>query len=704
MSVDLESFRNTFLEEAQAHVDIMEAELLELLFEPASPDRLDALFRGAHSIKGGAGMFGFTATAGLCHVLETVLDAVRSGELVVGRPLVDALLAGVDSVKQLLAEPSVDGTEHLEDEGRVSLTIAMLQAFLADESPGPMPASATRPPVADVRGEEPRPDDSPGAMPGRYLVTIRPESQRLSHGQDPLRILFELDRLGEMTAVADESALPDLEGFEADRLYLSWAIALDTPAGLDAVRRASGWVPDSHAIVVDQVGSDSAAPEAVMAQPAPASSAQPAAGEGESPSPSSATDAASGSTAGTFRESASIRVGIDKIDALMNLVGELVITQSMLGQMGDELETCGQERLLNGIAQLERHTRELQENVMKIRMVPISNVFNRLPRLVHDLSARLGKMLDLEVSGEETEVDKTVLERIGDPLVHLVRNAIDHGIECPEDRLNAGKPRRGRLALRAFHANGNIVVEVADDGAGLNAERILGRARQKGLVGDDSKLSDQQLKELIFHPGFSTAEDVTDVSGRGVGMDVVKNNVESLGGMVDLASRPGVGSTFTIRLPLTLAIIDGQLIRVGQRVFVVPLVSILESLQVDPANIKSVGQRTSVYHLRGDYVPVVALTELFGVSPRDDRGLEPLLMVLEAGGEKIGLLVDDLLTQQQVVIKSMESNFRRIEGVAGATILGDGTVSMILDIPGLLSLARARRRRAADPSLDHQAA
>jgi two-component system, chemotaxis family, sensor kinase CheA len=410
--------------------------------------------------------------------------------------------------------------------------------------------------------------------------------------------------------------------------------------------------------------------------------------------PEAATPAARSERKTSGAEAASIRVGIDKIDTLINLVGELVITQSMLSEMGEHIETCDLEKLRDGFAQLERHTRELQENVMKIRMVPISNVFNRLPRTVHDLTARLGKKLDLVMRGEQTELDKTVMERIGDPLVHLVRNAVDHGVETPEVRRSAGKPERGTLELCAYHANGDVVIEIRDDGAGLDTDRILAKARAKGLVGDGDEPAEQDIHELIFHPGFSTAEQVSDVSGRGVGMDVVRQNIRELGGAVEISSVAGQGSTFTIRLPLTLAIVDGQLLRVADQVYIIPLVSILESIQLEGANLRSIADRGRLYHIRGEYVPVFALTELFGVAcSEDQRSRERLLVLVESGQGKIGLLVDDLLAQQQVVIKSLESNYRPVPGISGATILGDGRVALILDIPGLLRLVRQRGER-----------
>lgn len=388
-------------------------------------------------------------------------------------------------------------------------------------------------------------------------------------------------------------------------------------------------------------------------------------------------------------ESSSIRVSIDKVDELINMVGELVITQSMLSQLGEEedFDETHIEKLKNGLMQLERNTREMQENVMRIRMLPISFVFQRFPRLVHDLSGKLDKKIELVLSGESTELDKTVMEKIGDPLVHLVRNSLDHGIEIPADRIAAGKPETGEIHLNAFHEGGNIVIEITDDGAGLNLEKILAKAKSSGIVGDNEKLLDEEIADLIFRPGFSTAEVVSDVSGRGVGMDVVRRNIRALGGTVEVKTNTGTGSTFTIRLPLTLAILDGQSIVVGDEVYIVPLVAIIESIQVDTALVNDITGQNQVYKLRDEYIPIVKLCDVFNVKPLHEKMEDGLIVVVEAEGKKVGLQVDDLLGQQQVVIKSLETNFKSIEGISGATILGDGTVALILDVSGLIAIS-----------------
>jgi two-component system chemotaxis sensor kinase CheA len=365
-----------------------------------------------------------------------------------------------------------------------------------------------------------------------------------------------------------------------------------------------------------------------------------------------------------------------------------VITQSMLGLLGEEFEMNKLERLREGLAQLERHTRELQESVMQIRMLPISFSFSRFPRLVHDLSLKLNKKIELRMTGESTEVDKTVIEKIGDPLVHLVRNSLDHGIEMPEERLAAGKSETGEVQLNAFHKGGSIVIEIRDDGRGLNKDKLLSKAIERGLVPLDNNLSDKQIYELIFAPGFSTADQVSDVSGRGVGMDVVRRNINELGGSIEIESYPGKGSAIIIRLPLTLAILDGQTISVGEETYIVPLVSIVESIQISEEVINRVAGRGETFKLRDEYLPIVRLHDVFGIRhPKAQRLQEGLLVVVEGDGRRCGLFVDDLLGQQQVVIKSLEANYRKVDGISGATILGDGSVALILDIPGLMRLA-----------------
>ncbi|MGH8268679.1 MAG: chemotaxis protein CheA, partial [Steroidobacteraceae bacterium] len=446
------------------------------------------------------------------------------------------------------------------------------------------------------------------------------------------------------------------------------------------------WAEGDCDLRIERLQGDTQAPaaDAAPAPPSPSPAATPA------PAPRADGPAKPEGAVSTLGDSGSIRVSVEKIDELMNTVGELVITQAMLSQLGSYFDGPEAEKLRAGLGQLERNVRELQESVMRVRMLPISFVFSRFPRMVRDLAQRLGKQIELKLTGEQTELDKTVLEKIGDPLVHLVRNCIDHGIESPGARTAAGKPAEGTVHLDACHRGGNIAVEVSDNGGGLDKDRILAKARARGLVGPNDSLSDAEIHELIFVPGFSTAEKTTDLSGRGVGMDVVRRNVKELGGKIEVRSEAGRGSRFTITLPLTLAIVDGQSVAVGTETYIVPLVSIVESMQLKATGVTRLSGHSEVLSFRGDYLPIIRLHELFGVEPRSRALHEGLVVVAEGDGRRVGLFVDDLLGQQQVVIKSLQANYGHIEGVSGATILGDGSVALILDVPGLIRAASMR--------------
>ncbi len=678
MSIDLSQFLETFYEESFEGLETMEQELLNLESGNTDPETINTIFRAAHSIKGGSGTFGLDSVADYTHVLETLLDEMRDGRRAVTPDVIAPLLGAVDVLRD------------------------MLTALRAGEEPDPAPVAASRQALEAVLGQagddvadaNVSNDQEGGA--GGWRIVFRPHVHMLQTGNDPVRMFRELAELGELEVQADVEQLPSLACLVPEDSYLGWTLILRGDVGRDAIDEVFDWVEGDCDLVIEPLNEDGDVPASkatVTATPAADTAAAPA-------SPAADSKPASQATVRTARpaETSSIRVAIDKIDDLINMMGELVITQSMLSQLG-EAETFGPEhieRLRDGLAQLERNTRELQENVMRIRMLPISFAFQRFPRLVHDLGARLGKQIELQLSGEQTELDKTVMEKIGDPLVHLVRNSLDHGIETPEARLAAGKPETGVIHLNAFHEGGNIVIEIRDDGAGLNRERILAKAVENGLVDPDDHLTDEQVYELIFAPGFSTAETVSDVSGRGVGMDVVRKNIRALGGTVDVQSEPGQGSTFTIRLPLTLAILDGQSVRVGQEIYIVPLIAIIESLQVEPEFVKSVTGSAQVYCLRDEYIPIVRLADVFGVQADARRLEDGLLVVVESEGNKIALFVDDLLGQQQVVIKSLETNFRKVDGISGATILGDGTVALILDITGLIGLARQQQTGNAD--------
>lgn len=670
----MEQFHQTFFEESFEGLDIMESALLHVDVGAADPEAINSIFRAAHSIKGGAATFGFAALAEFTHLLETLLDEMRDGRRAVTQLAVDLLLRSVDGLRAL-AQAARSGQPVTE------LDIPRLQQELQAILVGAAPPSATQ--VKAV----------PCPAKSGWRIRFRPDESILRSGNDPLRIFRELAELGQLRVDANLGQLPDWNLLEPELCYLGWTMELRGAVQRSAVDEAFAWVADESELDIQPL-------EEVP--PATVSNEEPGLlGELLVERRRSTDRRQNPDRRGASSDATSIRVNIDKIDALINIVGELVITQSMLGQIGDVLgvESSGPsvDKLRDGLAELERNTRELQESVMGIRMLPISFAFNRIPRMVHDLSTRLEKQVELRMTGESTELDKTVMEKIGDPLVHLVRNALDHGIEMPEQRLASGKPAEGLLMLNAFHQGGAIVIEIIDDGAGLNREKILRKALERDLVGkvEAENITDERIHDLIFMPGFSTAEVVSDVSGRGVGMDVVRRNIQDLGGSVEVSSRTGEGSRFTIRLPLTLAILDGQLVRVGAQVYIIPLVSIVESLQAKPDYINRVAGSSEVYRLRDEYLPVIRLNKVFNIASEYDDLTEGLLVVVETDGGKAGIFVDELLAQQQVVIKSLESNYRRVEGISGATILGDGSVALIMDIPGLYRMTQVGEHGAS---------
>ncbi|HVT34312.1 MAG TPA: chemotaxis protein CheW [Nevskiaceae bacterium] len=653
MSLDLSRFHQTFFEESREGLDTMESALLKLDIGRADSEVINTIFRAAHSIKGGAATFGFSSVAEYTHGVETLLDQMRSGKRAVTQPDVDLLLRAVDVLRGLLAAAS-DGSPL--DTQAIAASQAELKATLSGGA-----ASAAAPAAAAATS----------AAGGRWHIRFAPHADLFASGNDPLLILRELSALGRMQAEIDERHLTKLREAQADECLLAWNITLEggTRAEIDNV---FAWVEGECELAV----------EAAPAQAAATAAAPPVAAAAAAPAKAVLSVIEGGKAEHKASES-SIRVGTEKIDALINLVGELVITQAMLTQQASALDPVAHEKLLNGLSQLDRNTRMLQEAVMSTRMLPMDFVFSRFPRMARDLAAKLGKQVRLLTVGEATELDKGVIERIADPLTHLVRNSLDHGLEKADDRAAAGKDPCGTIKLSAAHQGGHIVIEISDDGRGLDRERILRKAREKNLPCSES-MSDADVHQLIFAPGFSTAEVVTDVSGRGVGMDVVKKNIQALSGQVELSSRPGHGTTVTIRLPLTLAILDGMSVRVGEEIFIVPLNCVVESLQPAAGQVKSVAQSGQVVRVRNEYLPLVALHQVFNLPTQVRDARDGILVLLESEGKKIAALVDELVGQQQVVIKSLEANYRRVHGISGATILGDGRVALILDVADLV--------------------
>ncbi|MDF3021381.1 MAG: chemotaxis protein CheA [Steroidobacteraceae bacterium] len=685
MTLDLAQFHDTFFEESFEALDSMEAALLKLSAGEVDFELINTIFRVAHSIKGGAATFGFTDVAGFTHVAETLLDQIRAGKRQVTPDLVDLFLRSGDLMRGMLVATK---DKQPLDKARVAALHGEIEAVLASEpgsSAAPAPAAAAAPVAA-------KPAASAVTQQPGWKISFVPGPQLLRHGNDPLRILRELSTLGACVVRVDAMKIPPLSDLDAEECKMSWNIDLSGDVTEAAVRAVFEWVEGECDLRIQPIGVATPVAAAAPAAGTAATPVQVPAAIAAAPAASRAVEAAAEARGG---EGGSIRVSIEKIDELLNSVGELVITQSVLSQLAAPLEGRDADELRNALVQLERHMRSLQESVMRVRMLPISFVFNRFPRLVRDLGQRLGKKIELRMNGDTTELDKTVLEKIGDPLVHLVRNSIDHGIEMPDARVANGKSASGTIELNAYHKGGSVVVEVSDDGGGLKKDKILAKARERGLVAADEELSEDRIFNLIFAPGFSTADVVSDVSGRGVGMDVVKRNINELGGHVQIYSTPGKGSMVRIRLPLTLAILDGQLARVGNEVYVVPIVSIVETMQVRKEMVSSIANQGEVFRLRDEYLPVVRLYDLFGIKPDHTDLLNGLLMIVEADGKRVGLFVDELMSQQQVVIKSLETNFRPVTGLAGATMLGDGRVALILDVPGVITRFQQASRDAA---------
>ncbi|MDX1453165.1 MAG: chemotaxis protein CheA [Oleiphilaceae bacterium] len=684
MTIDLSQFHQVFFDECHEGLDAMESALLN--FEVANPDSesINGIFRAAHSIKGGSGTFGFHQIADFTHVLESMLDKARAGEFSLTKVHVELLLRAVDCVRRMVAQ--LEAGEVCETAQAEALKQELELVLIA---PGDQQETSQQPaPPSNTAGTTTAPADQ---SEQGWQIYFRPDENVLRTGNEPLRMFRELAEMGQLSVSAFTDDLPDFDDLEPQACYLTWELTLWGDVDEADIQEVFEWVADEAEITItplllshDVIASNSAEtrgepePRSTSRQttPEPTASTQPVKAPEEPPKAAKKE---------LKQDLSSIRVSTEKVDGLINMVGELVITQSMLGELGAKFEMKDLPRLLAGLEQLSAHTRALQENVMRIRMLPISFAFSRFPRLVHDISNSLGKQVELELVGEQTELDKTVLERIVDPLVHLVRNSLDHGLETPEERRAAGKDETGKITLKAYHQGGNIVIEIIDDGAGLNRDRILSIAQEKGLVKNGEPLSDEQIDALIFKPGFSTASEVTDISGRGVGMDVVRRNIQELNGTVEVQSQPGIGSRFSIRLPLTLAILDGQLVRIAQQCFVIPLVSIVESLELKEQTLHHLSDEMRLLRLRDEFLPIIELADLFNITgSRPNAGL---LVVVESAGRRVALKVDDLLGQQQVVIKSLEENYRAVEGVSGATILGDGTVSLILDVTGVVRLA-----------------
>ncbi|MDN3682023.1 chemotaxis protein CheA [Vibrio tapetis subsp. quintayensis] len=712
MALDMDQLRKMFYEECRENLEVLETILLGLDPDDVEQETINTIFRAAHSIKGGAATFNLFDISEFTHSVEAYLDEVRNHNMELSAHSVDVLLKSGDCITEML-EGHENG-EPVESELKQSVTKS-LGHLLNGEDKHKSPSTVFEPAASSVTANEFEPtiepslaNDTQGSssecLLANWQIEFAPHRDLFFSGNDPLRIIAEIKELDPKASIVCNGAkLPDLAELEAELCYLSWRMEVSSEIDKDALVEVFEWVEDQCELSISKPQSTD--PEKAVPQPnsvepnitnEPTQLVDSNTNEAELNKGQVNTTAESGNkqnkktpAKNAKAESAvsSIRVDIDKVDSLINLVGELVITQSMLTEIGNDFTEDKLEKLKTGLDQLLQNSKDLQENVLNIRMLPMSFAFSRFPRLVRDLTGRLGKQVDLQIKGESTELDKTVLERIVDPLVHLVRNGVDHGIEMPDVRSAHGKPDMGVIELNAFHQGGSIIIEVKDDGGGIDCDRLWQKAVDKGVLPSDSKreeMSDQQVVNLIFAPGFSMADEVSDISGRGVGMDVVKRNIEELGGNIEVESKLGLGSAFTISLPLTLAILDGQLVKVAGQVYIIPLLTIVESIQIEADCVKHASGGVELYRLRDENIPLLRLHEEFEMGESGD--LEGHIMCLvEGAGSRVGLLIDDLLDQQQVVIKSLESNYCKVPGISGATILGDGSVSLILDIQGLIT-------------------
>lgn len=694
MALDMEQLRKMFYEECRENLEEFESVLLELDPNDVDTETINTIFRAAHSIKGGAATFNLFDISEFTHSVEAYLDLVRNGELSLTQQSIDVMLQSGDCISNLL-----EGHESgKEVDASLQESVGYKLKALLNELTEVNEEAATEPSEGELADTE--------SSSFHWLVNFKPHAEMFFSGNDPLRILRELIELDDDHSIeANVDNLPDIQEIESELSYLSWEVRVSGEIEEEDIREIFEWVEDECDLTLEKVTQPASAESEAVKQDNQAESHVESV-EQESVDTESAGHQAVDTSKDVTNKSptapakvnktessvSSIRVDIDKVDSLINLVGELVITQSMLTEIGNDFTIDKLEKLKSGLDQLLQNSKDLQENVLNIRMLPMSFAFSRFPRLVRDLCGRLDKKVELLIKGEQTELDKTVLERIVDPLVHLVRNGIDHGIEVPQVRLESGKPEQGTIELNAYHQGGAIVIEIIDDGAGIDCDKLWAKAQEKGVVDGNTQreeMSDKQVLNLIFAPGFSTAEQVSDISGRGVGMDVVKRNIEELGGHIEVESELGKGSRFTISLPLTLAILDGQLVRVGGEVYVIPLLTIVESIQIDPNSIKLASGGVELYRLREENIPILRLQDELEMGESGSLN-KRILCFVEAAGNRVGLLIDELLDQQQVVIKSLESNYSKVAGISGATILGDGSVSLILDIQGLITSFTAR--------------
>lgn len=677
-SDELAQFRRTFFEECTELLADLEERLGALVVFSSDVESLNAIFRAVHSVKAGAGAFGYTVLVGFAHRFEALLDRLRDGKAELDERTLVSLVAAAD-VFSALVDLARQGEVPADDFGA---DVAEELAILLGGETAPHPAARSPGSAAE---------ELPSSKERTYRITFRPNAELFRHANEPLYLLRELKTLGALVVDCDLSRLPSFETFNADDSYLGWTMTLRSDCSPDAIAEVFEFVDNECELTIAEADAPPAKPDEAAPAIAPSSKATIVA-----PPPSSESKPAEGKSAGKTGSISSIRVDLYRVDRLVNMVGELVIAQAMLAQQFIESRDHDDPAANQGFEHLAGLTRELQECVMAIRMQPVKSVFSRMPRLVRDVGHKTGKDVRLEMAGEQTEVDKTVIEELADPLTHMIRNAVDHGIEDAATRIAAGKPAEGTIRLSAQHAGSNILIHVEDDGAGLDRDRLLAKAIEKGILPANAKLSGEEIDELIFAPGFSTAAAVTDVSGRGVGMDVVRRNVQALGGRVQVTSAPGKGTRFTLVIPLTLAVLDGMVVAVGWEKYILPLTSIVESFRPGRGQIRVIPGGGEVVSIRGEFVRLIHLAQVFGVIEAIADPCQGLVVLIElANGGKLGVVVDELIGQQQVVIKSLQDNYDPVPGISGATILGNGRVALIVDIEELTRL-HDRNARAAD--------
>lgn len=668
-------FKKTYFEECRELLEELEDKVTTLAVDAIDFEELNAIFRAVHSMKAGAGAFKFDRLVAFTHIFESVLDQMRQDNLVIDQDVIDIMVRGSDVVADLVAAAE----EEVEYEGGSDEEVRRL---LEDLLSGPDGSEVAEVAATQDTGEAVSDDIVGGETV--YTIAFRPKPELLRHANEPLLIIRELRSLGTLDVVLESKNLPDFRTMEVEDAYFHWLLTLTSSCSRVDVEEVFEFVIDDCDL---EISEDASAVSEVDAQTAPDTEAEapgsvaPLAMEGDEVSSPKSPQASKPDNQKAGSKITSIRVDLDRVDRLVNQVSEMVIAQSMVVQ--DISSALGPRAApeLQGLEDLALRTRHLQEGVMAIRMQPVKSVFSRMPRVVRDLSAKLGKKINLEMQGETTEVDKTVIEELGDPLTHMIRNSLDHGIESPEERLAAGKTEEGTITLSAEHRSGRILIQVSDDGRGIDRDRVLEKAKERGVVTEDQVLAPEEIDALIFHAGFSTAKEVSEVSGRGVGMDVVRKNIQALGGRTTVESEKGAGTTFTLTLPLTLAILDGMLISVGTQKYILPLTTIVETVRPEPGSVRQLTDGLEVMHIRGEVLRLVHLSQVFDVEGAEADPTKALVVLVElASGKKIGLVVDELLGQQQVVIKSMEENYKVIPGVSGATILGDGMVALIVDV------------------------